>query len=206
MDKKTWMTGMARAPRGSTRLQIPMHCYRYSEWKAVIQESISRGINKSIAAQTSLRRLDRLEKKKIREGQLVRFSSTDGLLIHALSIHVCFYRQIANEEAGFDLGIKPLQIVIGEPDGYAVPFGTIRSEACDRLLAFEDVKPLYRGLLRIRRERLKSSGFSGQIDKSESLMDLLVAALPYTTRNIGMSTPREIIDRAVEDMLQPFNA
>jgi hypothetical protein len=130
MDEQTWKRGMARAPRGSTRLQIPMHSYKYSKWETIIHRSVSAGINKNMSARASLKHCDRLERKEIRKA--------------------CFF-----------------------------------------------ASPIPKGC---------SSGFSGKVDKCESLMDLLVAALPYTTKSIGMSTPREIIDRGVEERLRPFDA
>jgi hypothetical protein len=205
MDKK-WMTGMARAPRGSTRLQIPMHSYKYSKWETIIRESVSAEINKNISARAPVKRFDRHERNEIRQRLLVRFSDSERLFMDALSLHISFYGRVANAEAGFDLGIRPQQVIVNEPSGYAMVFATIRSEACERLFEFEGVEPIYREFLRIRTDRLRSLGFSGKVDKSTSLMDLLVAALPYTTKSIGMSTPREIIDRAVEGRLRPFDA
>lgn len=43
MSSKSWNLGMARAGRGRTMLQMPMHCYQYSKWEEVTRASVAKG-------------------------------------------------------------------------------------------------------------------------------------------------------------------
>jgi hypothetical protein len=40
---------MARAGRGRTMMQLPMQCYKYSEWSWVIQERLSDEVEQRMA-------------------------------------------------------------------------------------------------------------------------------------------------------------
>jgi hypothetical protein len=112
---------------------------------------------------------------------------------------------VANAEAGFDLGRKPHHIILGQPDGYTVVFATIDPGACARLQKFKGVRKIWRHLTSERSKRYESRGItSTEFDEEEAIMDLLVSALPYTTNTIGMSTPSEIPDRAVDERLKRF--
>ena len=111
-----------------------------------------------------------IQKKKTTVGG-IGLPDAQAFLIDALSSHIRAYGGVANTEAGFDLGIKPQQVVVGAPDGYAVVFATITSDACKRLTSLDGVQPTLKKLTAIRRERLRSSCYFGRIDKSEKLID-----------------------------------
>jgi hypothetical protein len=129
------------------------------------------------------------------------------LLTEALSIHIAWYGQVANAEAGFDLGLKPHHVIVDGPSGHAVVFAAIDSGACAKLQEFDGVRQLWRHLTLERSQRYESLGItSTEFDEEEAIMDLMVAALPYTTQTIGMSTPSEIIDRAFKKRLARFDA
>lgn len=189
--------GMARATRGRTMMQMPMQCYKFSEWISAVRESLSEEAEKRTAAQASLDRRDRLSKESIEKGVAAAFPDAEALLMNAFILHVKFYGLIANTESGFDLDIKPHEVIFDGKDGYVVIFATIKSDACVRLRGLAGVEATVKWMTKLRRERLKSQGFSGRIDKSDALMDLLVAALPHTTHTVGMSTPRGIVDFAI---------
>jgi hypothetical protein len=204
MSSKSWNLGMARAGRGRTMLQIPMHCYQYSKWEEVMRASVAKGIDRFLSSQGHRAGYAFVDTNRLRTSLTVLFGNTDRLLIQALDAYAHAYGQAANTEAGFDLNMVGQQMVIGDPpNDHVIFFATMRAEACEHLLRI-DVNGFFKALTRIRRDRLLAKGFSGRIPRSESLMDLLCAALSYTTNTIGMSTPADIVDRVVEARLARF--
>lgn len=96
------------------------------------------------------------------------------------------------------VGIEPHDAVVGdEADGFVVVFAKIKLDVRERLRQLDGVPKLFGTLARVRSDRLASFGVDRRVGKSESLMDLLVAALPHTTRTVGYSSPRDIVDRAI---------
>jgi hypothetical protein len=200
----------AEAPQvspGRKRLQMPMVSLKFSGWEKLMKKRISREVEERVAAEVTKKKRSRLDRTAIREILSVVFYDLQQLLIDAISIHVQFYEQVAAAEAGFDLGLKPDHIMIGEPSGWAVVFATINADSCARLLKMDGTRQVLKHMTRVRKARYRSKGIvSKEFDEEEAIMDLLVSALPYTTRTIGMSTPSEIIDRAFGKRLEQFDA
>jgi hypothetical protein len=203
--EKIRKTRKSQALSGRVRLQMPMVALKFTEWEALMRKRISREIEKRVVAEASRKRRARLDRTEIRKISSVLFPDLERLLTDALSIHIYFYGQVANAEAGFDLGLKPHHVIFGEPTDYAVVFATINADVCARLLEFEGARRRLTYMTEVRRERYKTMGItSTEFEEDEAIMDLLVSALPYTTQTIGMSKPSEIIDRAFENRLGQF--
>jgi hypothetical protein len=204
VSEKPWNYGMARAGRGRTMLQMPMHCYRYPEWQKTIRDGVAKRIGEFVSSGGLRKHKGHADEDGIQTSLTHLFANTDELLMRALGAHAHLYGQVANAEAGLDLGIVGQQILIGgPPNDYVIFFATMNMEAC-KLLLRVDAKKFSVELSRIRRERLSATGFSGSTPRSESLMDLLCAVLPYTTDTIGAATPVEIVDRFVKARLARF--
>jgi hypothetical protein len=126
---------MARAGRGRTMLQMPMHCYRYPEWQKTIRDGVAKRIREFVSSGGLRKHKGDADEDGIQTSLTHLFANTDELLMRALGAHAHLYGQVANAEAGLDLGIVGQQVIIsGPPNDYVIFFATMKAEACKLLL------------------------------------------------------------------------
>jgi hypothetical protein len=194
---RDWKSSLRRPPRGQSLLQMPMHTYSYSEWRSTIDERLSKEADEWVTAQKRRPTSEKLTKEAAMARLSRIFPDADQLLAEALRDHITYYGHIANQEAGFDLGIRAHDMLVGKPDGYVIVFATINPHACKRLRAFDNVSQI----LKVWGAQWAAQFGTSPKDKSEELMELVAAALPRTDRTIGTADPRYIIDCAVKGHL-----
>ncbi|UQR62997.1 hypothetical protein LRP30_40740 [Bradyrhizobium sp. C-145] len=196
----------APAPPGHKKVQMPMQTLKVSEWEAVMKQRIMRKVEELVEAERLTQADERLDEIDVQEIVADLVPDWEGLLLEAISIHLQFYSQAADVEAGFPLALKPAHVVVAEPSGYAIVYATIDREACSRLLGLDGVRDILERLTRDRRAQYRSAGLSTKIDDAATTMDLLVSSLPYTTETIGDSTAATIVDRAIENRLERYES
>lgn len=205
MAEKKQIDREAPAPPGHKKVQMPMETLKLSEWEVLMKRSLLRRSEQLVEAEHLMDADERLDDVDVKEILAELVPDLEGLMLEAISIHVHFYSQVAEAEAGFPLGLKPAHVVIGEPSGHVVVYATIDRHACDRLLDLDGARKILKSFTQARRARYASKGMSTKIDDQETTMDLLVASLPYTTETIGASTAATILDRAIDHRLEGYD-
>lgn len=117
------------------------------------------------------------------------------MLVDAVSHHVLLFAERANAEAGFDLLIKPQEMLIGGNRNWVFAFATMGAAAAVKLHRMTGVRQAL-AIRCIERNRPKRDYVKRPIENTDEmmLMDLLCAAVPSTCWELAPS-PAMIIER-----------
>lgn len=198
------MAGKKSKPK-RLRVQFPMHAKTYDAWRRASGARLEREARRRAAAEA-----DSPDRSTASEHMLdlLQFFEMDKIVLVALAEHVRHFAESANAEAGFDIGIAFEEVVIGEQNGYTIPFATIDAAAAVRLLDRGQVRQDLLRMLDARGAKRRNYYVGREIQDcdEELLMDLLTVSLPDTIRVLGGVVPADLVGPAIDLGLQHLDA
>lgn len=175
----------------------------YEEWCSLIDDRLAREARKRLA-EKGLARERRPWSENDVEGFLrVLFEHAEVIQV-SVAHHIHRFAEAANEEVGFEIGLKPQQVEIAN-SGAVFAFATMKSSAAKRLFRSENVREKL-GKLTITRGRYPGRIVGCPIDECDFivLMDLLVCSLPKTIGEHGGLDLAALVDRTIDIALRQY--